>query len=102
MAYRLCIDDKRFPDQGWVVARTSAAAVSIVARYGMPQEIAFDHDLGEGDSVILFIRWLGEELAAKTLNFPVDFKYSVHSQNPVGAENIKAWMNSLITHYSTV
>ena len=47
MSYKLFIDDLRDPvTNDWKVARSSAEAKDIVVEFGIPNEIAFDHDLG--------------------------------------------------------
>lgn len=47
MNYRLFIDDERFPvTPNWFIARNSFQAIMALELYGIPQEIAFDHDLG--------------------------------------------------------
>ena len=48
----------------------------------LPQEIAFDHDLGEGDTSIVFLNYLECYMLDNELKFPKDFIYTVHSQNP--------------------
>ena len=99
MTYRLFIDDERFPvTPDWFVARNSYQAIKALELYGMPQEIAFDHDLGGQDTAINFINALESELIDRNLKFPKGFKYTVHSQNPIGAANIISKMNELI-HY---
>lgn len=45
MIYRLFIDDERFPvTPDWFIARNSFQAIKALELYGMPKEIAFDHD----------------------------------------------------------
>ncbi len=85
MNWKLFLDDERFPkDSGWLIARTSDSAIQMVLLEGMPQEISFDHDLGGDDTSMAFLHWLTQALIKKQVSFPVDFVYSVHSQNPVG------------------
>ena len=100
MNYRLFIDDERFPvTLDWFVARTSGQAIKAVKMYGLPQEIAFDHDLGEGDTSIDFLNYLECYMLDNELKFPKDFIYTTHSQNPVGAANIDSRMNSFINYF---
>jgi hypothetical protein len=50
MAYKLFIDDERFPvTDDWVIVRSSKEAIDHVLAHGMPSEISFDHDLGGND-----------------------------------------------------
>lgn len=98
MAYRLFIDDLRFPTtDDWVIARSSAEAIQVVKSIGLPVEIAFDHDLGvelgQKIDVRPFLVWLRDYMHYTNLRFPYGFRYSVHSQNPVGAKWIKDEMN---------
>lgn len=90
--YKMFIDDIRQPPPGeWVVARSSNEALAYIQTNGMPAFISFDHDLGEDDTTMVFLRklvdfvWNGDD-------FPP--AYEVHSANPVGAKNIIAFMES--------
>lgn len=65
----------------------------------MPQEIAFDHDLGGQDTAINFINHLENELIDSELKFPKGFEYTVHSQNPIGAASIILKMDRLIDYF---
>lgn len=99
--WKLFIDDVRFPrTHDWVIARNSAAAIKQVQARGMPIEIAFDHDLGGDDTVFRFLNWLTEEMIDKRLQFPKGFEYSIHSQNPVGAQAIANRMLILEEHFT--
>lgn len=100
MIYRLFIDDERFPvTPDWFIARNSFQAIKALELYGMPKEIAFDHDLGSQDTAIVFINHLENEMIDHGLKFPEGFIYTVHSQNPIGAANIISRMDSLISHF---
>jgi hypothetical protein len=100
MTYRLFIDDERFPvTPDWFVARNSFQAIKALELYGMPKEIAFDHDLGGPDTAINFINHLENELIDRGLKFPKGFEYTVHSQNPIGAANIISKMNGIIDYF---
>jgi len=98
MTYKLFIDDLRDPvTDDWVVARSSEQAIEVVRNRGLPVEIAFDHDLGGDDTTMKFINWLPDYFASRVdWSFPKDFKYTIHSQNPVGAANIRCAMENLI------
>lgn len=102
MSYKLFIDDERFPAENsgeWVIVRSSQQAISEVYQNGMPDFISFDHDLGGDDTSMKFLRWLLDELLDGMIAFPVDFCYYVHSQNPVGAENIRSFMEFLLWEF---
>lgn len=104
MRYKLFIDDLRYPvNPDWFIARTSTDAIYAIINYGMPTEIAFDHDLGGDDTSIIFIKWLEDQFLDRMLEIPEScIKYSVHSQNPIGAANIKNRMDGLNEYFKTV
>lgn len=101
MTYKLFIDDERFPPSSdWVVVRSSYDAILQCQAHGIPSFISFDHDLGGYDTSIVFIKWMIEgvldaiQYGRPLPQFPRN--YSIHSQNPVGAKNIKCLMDSFI------
>jgi len=75
-----------------------AQAIEIVKQKGFPQFVSFDHDLGYDANLGLqrtgmdFARWL-VELDLETNRMPDGFQYYVHSQNPVGVENIRGLLD---------
>ncbi len=94
------IDDERFPvTDDWVIVRSSAEAINYVQQHGMPREISFDHDLGGEDTSRVFINWAIDALSHSTISFPANFTFSVHSQNPIGAQWITGTVNSLLRHF---
>ena len=106
MTYKLFIDDERDPPWHWcnsfvVVARTSLEAARMIKVFGMPTYISFDHDLGissDGveDTSINFINWLVEAVLDNRVQIPDNFDFYVHSQNPIGKENIESKMTALL------
>lgn len=97
MTYKLFIDDERYPvSDDWIICRSSKAAISFVSSFGMPNEISFDHDLGGDDISIIFIKWMIDEILDGRLEVPSEFMYTVHSQNCVGAANIKSLLDSFL------
>lgn len=74
----------------WVVCRSSEEALKEVAARGFPTYMSLDHDLGGDDTTMVFLRRLIDELWVGEL--PPN--YLVHSQNPVGRENIISFMDS--------
>ena len=110
MSYNLFIDDIRNPDWHecawsgvdasleWVIARSSKEACDIVKQRGMPARMALDHDLGERwdpkdriDTVPRFLNWLAYDYFEAGMTIP---EYTIHSANPVGAENMRSFMES--------
>jgi hypothetical protein len=103
VSWRLFLDDERYPvTTGWMIARSSAEAIELCKEYGFPSFITFDHDLGGEDTALVFINWMIDRTldSVSTDRPPLQFpkSYSVHSQNPVGAANIKSLMDSFINH----
>lgn len=100
MSYKMFIDDERFPpDDGgnWLVCRTMVEVISCIEEYGMPDHISFDHDLTDNEPT-------GYEIAKKLVDmdmdglvkFPQKFSFYVHSQNPVGAMNIRCYLSNYL------
>jgi hypothetical protein len=100
MTYKLFIDDERFPvDDSWVIVRTSEEAIQHVKENGMPIYISFDHDLGGDDTSVKFIWWMIDLFLDGNIEISKDFDFYVHSQNPIGAENIRKLMQGFLMHY---
>jgi len=105
MTYKLFIDDERNPPISWCdepvkICRSSSEAISCISMHGIPDFISFDHDLGGEDTAIKVINWLENSCIEHNLRFSESFEFYVHSQNPVGAENIQYRMQALIKHFS--
>jgi hypothetical protein len=95
------------PDDSLYLARSYDEAVKYVQKFGIPNFISFDHDLGIDENNNLlpsgydFAKWLVESDMDKNQNIPYDFKYFVHSANPVGKENIQRYLNSYLKYKRT-
>lgn len=90
MGWKLWLDDERFPpDTSWTIARSSEAAICFVARYGMPCSMSLDHDLGGDDTTMGFLKCLYTMYPDSPPS-----TWNIHSKNPVGAENIQAFLRS--------
>ena len=99
MSYRMFLDDERMPaSNGWHIVRSSSDAIACVLAHGLPSRISFDHDLGGEDTAMRFVHFLVDYIIDNGLRGMVP-DYTVHSQNPVGAANIKGMMDFLIKHY---
>lgn len=116
--YKLYLDDIRDPrntypttsNSEWVIARSYDEFVKTIETKGMPFLISFDHDLGKehyiGASLgkpidyskytektgMDCVKWLVNYCMD---NFAVRFPVcNVHSANPIGAENMTAYIES--------
>lgn len=100
MTYKLFIDDERFPvTDDWIVVRSSQEGINHIMASGMPVEISFDHDLGGDDTSMKFIWFMIDQLIDGKLTLPEEFCYSIHSQNPIGAANIKGLMDGFLADF---
>ena len=92
--WAMFLDDERDPSfigggDEWVVVRSSAEAISeTVKRGSLPSKMSLDHDLGGDDTAMRFLRW------ATGFDEDWNFQYSVHSQNPVGRDNLISLLES--------
>lgn len=94
MTYDLFIDDERNPvDASCVVVRCFDDACRYVVNNGTPRRVDFDHDLGDGPTGYDFAKWLVDR-DIEGHGFPES--YAVHSQNPVGRDNINGLINSYL------
>ena len=99
--WKLFLDDERMPSKAcgdYIIARNSYDAIWMIENYGMPTTIAFDHDLGGQDTAMTVVRYITEWIL-NDKQLPNNFSYTVHSQNPVGAENIRSAMNTILDFY---
>jgi len=118
MGYKLFLDGKRNPvhcinrigrknpiylENDWVICRNYKSFVNTIEDMGLPEFVSFDHDLGDEHyrSIIdsgrveyeSYTEKTGYECAKWLVNYCMDHKlalpgYAVHSDNPIGAENI--------------
>lgn len=113
MNYNLFIDDERVPmdvtwgtwqdqalyrDSEWVIARDWLEVLDIVLSVGFPNMISFDHDLGDNQKTGYEIAQRLCEMVMDGMKLPENFEFRVHSKNPVGAENIRGYMNNFLKH----
>ena len=92
MGLALFVDDRRDPPPGdWTVARTSAAAIEILAT-GQVTYLSLDYDLGDKlpgvrDNGLAVVEWLAARMAQDaTFVLPV---WRVHSNNPEGSLQLR-------------
>jgi hypothetical protein len=97
MTWKLFLDDEREPiGEDWFIARSYDEAVGLVYLCGLPSYISFDHDLGPGKDGLDFAKWLVEYVMDNGFGIP---QYFVHSQNPVGRENIERYLEGFLEVY---
>lgn len=80
------------PDETWQFCWNLHSVQQVVKRLGFPENISFDHDLGEESTGCDVAKWLIER-DIEWHDMPENFGYTIHSKNPVGAENIKGVMD---------
>lgn len=94
------IDDERFPpndNHQWYIARNMDEVLQKVRIDGIPHFISFDHDLGDNtpDGCQICHKLIEMDLDG-VAEFPADFDYYVHSQNPTGRDNIDGLLKSFL------
>jgi hypothetical protein len=95
---KLYLDDIRIPQtEGWDIVRNYDDFVYWIRLNGVPDEVSFDHDLGENTEKTGYdaVKWLGHYCISENIPFP---KWNVHSANPVGKANIEAYIQNVIKH----
>jgi hypothetical protein len=128
MVYKIYLDDIRVPQQtypitrngDWVIARNYDEFIKTIESKGMPFFISFDHDLADEHYRLSMYnkdtehyskyytdgtfkektgfdcaKWLVEHCMNKNLDLP---QYECHSANPVGAANIRSYLESYTKH----
>lgn len=90
---KLYLDDIRNPKtEDWKIVRKYEDFIDDITENGLPDEISFDHDLGEQNKTGYdCAKWLCEYCWGNGLPLP---SWNVHSANPVGRDNIMAILKS--------
>lgn len=94
---KLFLDDERFPaDNSFLICRNMEDfRICVTNCEDTLDFISFDHDLGSGPSGYDCAKWMVEyDMEHDILSN--DFDFYVHSQNPVGAENIRSYLNNYL------
>ena len=96
MSWKLFLDDVREPiGPGFTLARSTAmAVVLVIAPKEFPTYMSLDHDLGEGDDAMRFLKELHYIWEKKGSDPELIPEYVVHSENPIGAKNIISYMET--------
>lgn len=102
-SYNVFFDDIRTLDMVYpgqeekfdFVVRTIDEFKEMIELYGIPSFVSFDHDLGlnkDGSPAEVYevIKWIVYE---KELDIS-EMDFAIHSDNPVGAENIESLLNN--------
>lgn len=92
---KLYLDDVRPIPEGYIGVRTYTSFVAYITDNGLPDFISFDHDLGLQESGYDCAKWLVEFCLDHNLELP---GFEVHSQNPVGKENIRSLLQNFNKH----
>jgi hypothetical protein len=102
-AWKLYLDDLRYPsDKSYTIARSVKDTQKLVNIFGVPTFISFDHDLGvdtKGELLLCgydFVKWLVQMDMDGLIDLDVKFTFEVHSKNPVGAENIRRYLEQYL------
>jgi len=85
------------PDGPWTVVRTQWAAQAHLLAHGLPDLISFDHDYGPpeaGDGHGL-AKWMVDQALDGRLDLN-GLRYQVHSQNPIGRQNIEGVLDGYL------
>ena len=91
---RMYLDDIRIPEFEYdVIARTSSEAINFIEINGCPEFISFDHDLGGDDTAMIVVKYLIQKDLDNHLFIPLNFRFNVHSANPIGKANIEGYLN---------
>lgn len=106
---KMYLDDLRTPIEEYdFVVRSHIEAIDIIRINGVPNFISFDHDLGEDENGNLLktgydlAKWIIDSDLDNTFKLPSNFKYKVHSQNPVGKKNIIALLDGYLKFKNTL
>lgn len=99
--WKLFLDDERDPiGDDWVICRNIYEVFDECIVRGLPTFVAFDHDLGSNDpdynNGYSVAHWIINEILNGRWVLPKDFNWYVHSQNPIGAENINTLLNNFM------
>lgn len=95
ISYNIFLDDERFPSNSdlrdYKIVRNYKDFCELISTLGLPDFISFDHDLGEGKTGHDCTKYLIEYCLDNKLK--PNFEFYVHSQNPVGKQNIYNLIN---------
>lgn len=88
---KIYLDDVRTISEGFIGLRSFTEFITYIEANGLPDFISFDHDLGLQESGYDCAKWL----VAYCLDNEMELQdFVVHSQNPVGKQNITSLLNN--------
>lgn len=87
----LFLDDLRVVPNGFSGVKSYLEFTDFILKNGLPEFISFDHDLGEEKTGYDCAKWLVEYCMNNKFPLP---EFFVHSQNPVGKENIQRLLDN--------
>ena len=108
MTYKLFLDDirdvkmvyKNLSNEDFMIVRNFKDFKRVIIENGLPQLISFDNDLGldENENIAedgyAAAKWLVYESGLDLRNF----KFNVHSANPVASQQIQSLLDNYIKH----
>ena len=100
---KIWLDDVRPAPSGWVHIKT-LDELKYLLESDMPspeiEAMSFDHDLGEGEPTGYdIIKWLADQCVSRETRKFWPKRIYVHSANPVGAQNIRAFEKFFFEKY---
>jgi len=87
----LFLDDVRQMPPGYYRVYNYQEFTSFILKNGLPDFISFDHDLGDAKSGFDCAKFLADYCLNQKFTF---ITFQVHSQNPVGKQNIESLLNN--------
>lgn len=87
----LYLDDLRSTPENFERVYDYDEFVNFINKNGVPEFVSFDHDLGEGKTGFDCAKFLVEFCLDNGVS---DINFQVHSQNPVGKENIEKLLDN--------
>lgn len=102
MIWNMFLDDERFPPNDgreWVTCRTKMDVISAIFEHNKtaPTFSSWDHDLGRDEPTGHDIaKWIVDMHIDRVISIPKNFTFYVHSQNPVGRDNIYGLLNNYL------
>lgn len=88
---KLYLDDLRPTPADYERVYDYDGFVEFIGLNGLPDFISFDHDLGLGKTGYDCAKFMVEYCLDNNI---IKINYTVHSQNPVGKENIEGLLNN--------